>query len=90
MKKKSWQLESTYRELPDSFYHIQSPISVKKPELLLFNESLAHNLGLDFLKKEKAKIADYFSGNKVPKGAKPLSQAYAGHQFGHFNMLGDG
>ena len=90
MKKNSWQLESTYRELPDSFYHIQSPISVKKPELVLFNDSLAHDLGLDFLKKKRMEIADYFSGNKVPKGARPLSQAYAGHQFGHFNMLGDG
>ena len=25
-----------------------------------------------------------------PEGAFPLAQAYAGHQFGHFNMLGDG
>ena len=24
------------------------------------------------------------------EGAHPLAQAYAGHQFGHFNMLGDG
>jgi uncharacterized protein YdiU (UPF0061 family) len=90
MKKTSWQLENTYAELPDTFYNIQAPVAVKKPELVLFNESLADDLGLDFLKKEKAEIAEYFSGNKVPKGAKPLSQAYAGHQFGHFNMLGDG
>ena len=90
MKKISWQLENTYTKLPDTFYNLQAPIPVKKPELVLFNESLAHDLGLDFLKKEKAKIADYFSGNKVPKGTTPLSQAYAGHQFGHFNMLGDG
>jgi uncharacterized protein YdiU (UPF0061 family) len=90
MKKTSWQLENTYAELPDTFYNLQAPVAVKKPELVLFNESLAHDLGLDFLKKEKAEIAEYFSGNKVPKGAKPLSQAYAGHQFGHFNMLGDG
>ena len=90
MKKTSWQLENTYAELPDTFYNLQAPVAVKKPELVLFNESLADDLGLDFLKKEKAEIAEYFSGNKVPKGAKPLSQAYAGHQFGHFNMLGDG
>jgi len=30
------------------------------------------------------------AGNSVPKGAFPLAQAYGGHQFGHFNMLGDG
>jgi len=90
MKKTSWQLQNTYTDLPDTFYNLQAPDPVKKPELVFFNESLAHDLGLDFLKKEKAKIADYFSGNKVPHGAQPLSQAYAGHQFGYFNMLGDG
>ncbi|MEM7657960.1 MAG: YdiU family protein, partial [Bacteroidota bacterium] len=31
-----------------------------------------------------------FSGNDLPEGAEPLAQAYAGHQFGHFAMLGDG
>lgn len=90
MKKNSWQLQNTYTDLPDTFYNLQAPDLVKKPELVLFNDSLAHDLGLDFLKKKRMEIADYLSGNKVPKGAKPLSQAYAGHQFGHFNMLGDG
>ena len=90
MKKNSWQLQNTYTDLPDTFYNLQSPDPVKKPELVLFNDSLAHDLGLDFLKKKRMEIAEYFSGNKVPKGARPLSQAYAGHQFGHFNMLGDG
>ena len=31
-----------------------------------------------------------FAGNGIPEGAFPLAQAYAGHQFGHFTMLGDG
>ena len=31
-----------------------------------------------------------FAGNQIPDGALPLAQAYAGHQFGHFTMLGDG
>ncbi len=30
------------------------------------------------------------AGNQIPEGASPLAQAYAGHQFGHFTMLGDG
>ena len=33
---------------------------------------------------------DVFAGNVIPEGASPLAQAYAGHQFGHFTMLGDG
>ena len=37
-----------------------------------------------------AEAADFFSGNRFPEGSLPLSQAYAGHQFGHFAMLGDG
>ena len=35
--------------------------------------------------------AALFAGNKLPEGAKPLAQAYAGHQFGGFApQLGDG
>ena len=30
------------------------------------------------------------SGNRLPPGSEPIAQAYAGHQFGHFTMLGDG
>ena len=30
------------------------------------------------------------SGNNLPKGSNSIAQAYAGHQFGHFTMLGDG
>mgnify|MGYP001197827934 CR=1 FL=1 len=31
-----------------------------------------------------------FSGNSLPEGSEAIAQAYAGHQFGHFTMLGDG
>jgi uncharacterized protein YdiU (UPF0061 family) len=31
-----------------------------------------------------------FSGNSLPEGSETIAQAYAGHQFGHFTMLGDG
>ena len=30
------------------------------------------------------------AGNRVPEGALPIAQAYAGHQFGYFTKLGDG
>ena len=30
------------------------------------------------------------SGNQIPEGIQPFAQAYAGHQFGNFTMLGDG
>jgi uncharacterized protein YdiU (UPF0061 family) len=31
-----------------------------------------------------------FAGNLLPEGSDTIAQAYAGHQFGHFTMLGDG
>src|SRR5918999_637028 len=34
--------------------------------------------------------AALFAGQDLPAGARPIAQAYAGHQFGHFTMLGDG
>ena len=34
--------------------------------------------------------AAIFAGNALPDGARPIAQAYAGHQFGHFTVLGDG
>lgn len=56
--------------------------------MVMFNEKLAASLGLsaDTLKRDAA----VFAGNRIPDGAEPLAQAYAGHQFGHFTMLGDG
>jgi uncharacterized protein YdiU (UPF0061 family) len=54
------------------------------------NEQLAKDLNLDFSKQDNKKLAEIFSGNFLPEGTTPVAQAYAGHQFGHFTMLGDG
>jgi uncharacterized protein YdiU (UPF0061 family) len=81
-------LEPSYLSLPSSFYSEQQPDLVPQPELLLWNSKLATQLNiLGFSDLEKAQI---FSGNTLPAGTRPLAQAYAGHQFGHFTMLGDG
>jgi uncharacterized protein YdiU (UPF0061 family) len=57
---------------------------------VIFNVALAQFLGLnpEVLKGDEGTAV--FSGNKIPEGAEPLAQAYAGHQFGFFTMLGDG
>lgn len=34
--------------------------------------------------------AAFLAGNKLCPGTETFAQAYAGHQFGHFNRLGDG
>lgn len=85
-----WPLENSYREqLPEQFYDEQNPKLVQQPQLVLFNEALAEQLHLpeSFLESE---IAQYLSGNQVLPTSTPIAQAYAGHQFGHFNLLGDG
>ncbi|MEW6999250.1 YdiU family protein [Colwelliaceae bacterium BS250] len=83
---------NTYIQLGQAFYQNIAPTPVKKPELQLFNSSLALRLGLDNeLLSNKHLLAQYFSGNELPPGAEPIALAYAGHQFGQFNPhLGDG
>jgi uncharacterized protein YdiU (UPF0061 family) len=68
----------------------QDPGKVSKPQLLMFNHELALELGLDpeWLTSENG--IQMLAGNAVAPGSVPIAQAYAGHQFGHFTMLGDG
>lgn len=83
-----WNFDHTYHLLPPSFYSKLPPVSVVKPSLFLYNSELAQVLGLHIDGEER--IANLLSGNELPPHSKPLAQAYAGHQFGHFTMLGDG
>lgn len=85
-----WNLDNSYARLPGIFYSSLSPIPVRTPELVAFNRPLAAALGLDASALESAEGAAILTGNALPAGAAPLAQAYAGHQFGHFTMLGDG
>ena len=85
----NWQLENSYADLPKQFFTRINPTPVNKPNLVIFNKALSKELGID-LPDDKELLAQIFSGNKLPKKAKPISQAYAGHQFGHFSILGDG
>ncbi len=85
-----WQLENTYAELPHIFFTRQAPDPVKNPNPVVINKELAVELGLDPQYLESEDGLAVLAGNQVPNGAVPLAQAYAGHQFGHFTMLGDG
>ncbi|MFN4198860.1 MAG: protein adenylyltransferase SelO family protein, partial [Flavobacterium sp.] len=89
-KQIKWQLENTYATLPESLYHLQNPTPVSQPKGLLWNGILANQLGLTSHLEAPEDWELYFSGNKLPEGTSPLAQAYAGHQFGYFNRLGDG
>ena len=85
-----WCFDNTYYKLPDSFKENINPIPVKNPELIILNKNLADELNLDFSKLDNEEISKQLSGNSLPKGSNSIAQAYAGHQFGHFTMLGDG
>ncbi len=85
-----WRFDNTYSKLPDPFISNTSPIPVKSPELIILNDNLSKQLGLNFSLINKKELSNLFSGNTLPEGSKSIAQAYAGHQFGHFTMLGDG
>jgi uncharacterized protein YdiU (UPF0061 family) len=61
------------------------------PQLVVLNEPLAAELGLDVeLLRSPAGVAALV-GHGLPEGSTTLAQAYAGHQFGGFSSsLGDG
>lgn len=88
MSKVGWNLENTYTELPKTFFTKMKLNPVKEPRLVIFNSSLSEELG--FNSEELKKQVDVFAGNAVPEGSVPIAKAYAGHQFGHFTILGDG
>ena len=85
-----WNFDNSYSRLSDAFKEKIDPVAVEKPELVVINENLAKDLNLDFSRIDKNELAALFAGNILPDGSDSIAQAYAGHQFGHFTMLGDG
>ena len=85
-----WHFDNTYSKLSNTFKEDIKPTPVHDPELVILNKELAKDLNLDFSKIDNKDLAELFSGNSLPENANPIAQAYAGHQFGHFTMLGDG
>jgi len=85
-----WNFDNSYARLPDTLFTKQNPTPVKSPKLIKLNRELAASLSLNIqLLESEIGIAE-LAGNQLPEKAMPIAQAYAGHQFGHFTMLGDG
>ena len=89
-QKVGWHFDHSYINLPKDFYVEQLPVKVQKPKLILLNEPLLKSLGLNKEALSFDTWGSIFSGNTIPEEAYPIAQAYAGHQFGHFTLLGDG
>lgn len=85
-----FNFDNSYINLPKEFYSHVNLKPVKSPKLVILNNNLASSLGLslEFLKSSKG--ISILSGNTKADDGAYISQAYAGHQFGHFTMLGDG
>lgn len=64
---------------------------VPEPRLLVLNEPVADELGLDPAWLRGPEGLGLLTGTRLPEGATPVAQAYAGHQFGGYSpRLGDG
>jgi uncharacterized protein YdiU (UPF0061 family) len=82
---------SSYGTLPERFFARVAPTPVAAPRLIMFNQALAADLGLDIDGRDADAMAAFFSGNVLLPGAESIAMAYAGHQFGQFvPQLGDG
>jgi len=83
--------DNTYARLPAGFFVDCAPAPVPDARLVFFDHALASELGLAAMLEDPAAPVQVFSGQRVPTGARPIAQVYAGHQFGHFSpRLGDG
>ena len=85
-----WNLDNSYLNLPKVFFSKINLNPVSSPQLIILNDTLAKELGLDsnYLKTEEC--VKILSGSETIQDGAFIAQAYAGHQFGHFTMLGDG
>ena len=88
MTKQDLKLEHTYMMLPENLFSKQAPSQVPNPELVIFNTPLAEQLGLNLAFLQSEEGMQILAGNEVI--GESIAQAYAGHQFGYFTMLGDG
>jgi len=77
-------LDTTYKDLDSKLYSRAKPKDIDNPEVLISNEGLCDDLGLNM----DGLNSRILSGQELLED--PIAQAYAGHQFGSFTLLGDG
>ena len=85
-----WKFYNSYLQLPKDMQSKQIPERAKNPKIVLINHGLSEVLGINISGLDEAYLASVFSGNQLPDGSDTVAMAYAGHQFGHFTILGDG
>lgn len=85
-----WLQTCTYEHLPLKYFSPVQPEIFPSPSIVLFNDVLANGLGILSQAEERLAFTEWLSGGAASNSKKSIAQAYAGHQFGHFTMLGDG
>ncbi len=83
-----FNFEHSYLSLPEIFYSRVDPAAVPHPQMVILNDDLKRELELET--EDDGLLTLMLAGNQLPDNSAPLAQAYAGHQFGYFTMLGDG
>jgi uncharacterized protein YdiU (UPF0061 family) len=82
--------DSFVREL-EGLYEPWRAASVPAPRLVVLNEEVAAELGVDPSALRTPEGVAVLVGNVVPEGTTPVAMAYSGHQFGGYSpRLGDG
>ena len=81
----NWNFENSYLTLPNIFYSKTRAEKFPNLKVLLKNKNLIDNLDLKNDDFDKIVLESINNGE-----INSFSQAYAGHQFGHFTILGDG
>jgi uncharacterized protein YdiU (UPF0061 family) len=83
--------KTTYLSLDDEFFDMTDPEPLDDPYLISFNPKAAALIGLDCESGKDPQFVALLNGTFIPKGTRPFSMCYAGHQFGHYApRLGDG
>jgi uncharacterized protein YdiU (UPF0061 family) len=80
----AFSFDTSYKDLDAKLYSKATPKEIDNPETLVFNETLCDDIGVDAEEVTEQILA----GQELID--EPIAQAYAGHQFGRFTMLGDG
>ncbi len=85
-----WNLDNSYSRLPESFFSRAELSRVRAPKLVILNARLCESIGISSDHLQSDEGISILAGNSIPENSVPIAQAYAGHQFGYFTMLGDG
>jgi len=90
LKDSKLNIDNTYLEIDNKLYSKIEPNNILKSKIELFNSELALELGLNETTFMTDEGLAFLTGNLKNEQLTYYAQAYAGHQFGHFTMLGDG